>query len=154
MNSARAEVEIIRLRPREVLQASGRLVKVQRRAYRVEAAFIDDHRIPQLTESAEKLSAAELNWHVALTGSAIIAAIAYTDTGPSLEVDRLFVEPSWHRLGLARRLILSLDSKPIDVSTGRENQPARRLYESLGFSHLGNAEALPGLWLSQYRRPR
>ncbi|WP_193070968.1 GNAT family N-acetyltransferase [Brevibacterium sp. FME37] len=128
------------------------MIYIQRQAFAIEAAIIGDNRIPQLRESAQLLIAAGLTWHVALTKSAIVAAIAYSDIGSSLEVDRLFVAPHWHRRGLARRLILSLGSVPIDVSTGRDNKPARRLYESLGFSHLGDNETLPGLWLSRYNR--
>lgn len=152
MNSPHDGVDIARLPPQEVVEASHELNDVQRHAFAVEAALIGDYRIPQLGESAELLIAKSLTWHVAWTKTAIVAAIAYSDIGSSLEVDRLFVAPSWHRRGLARRLILSLGSGPIDVSTGRENQPARWLYESLGFSHLDDTEALPSLWLSRYQR--
>lgn len=145
-------VNIARLEPQEVGNASSQLIVLQRQAYLVEAALIGDYRIPQLSESEARLVAAGLQWHVAIASSAIVAAIAYSKPALSLEVDRLFVEPRWHRLGLARQLILSLGSEPIDVSTGRENTPARRLYEALGFSHVGDTEALPGLWVSRYKR--
>lgn len=154
MRSNRNEARIIRLQPREVAAVSSQLIEVQRRAYSIEAALIGDDRIPHLSESAEMLIAADLTWHVALMNSAIAAAIAYSDSGSSLVVDRVFVEPSWHRRGLARRLMLSLGPNPVSVSTGRDNRPARKLYESLGFSHIGDTKALPGLWLSRYSRRR
>jgi ribosomal protein S18 acetylase RimI-like enzyme len=36
------------------------------------------------------------------------------------------------------------------VSTGRDNVPARALYEGLGFTPQGEAEPVPGLWIVHY----
>jgi RimJ/RimL family protein N-acetyltransferase len=36
------------------------------------------------------------------------------------------------------------------VTTGRDNTPARILYERLGFTWTGDAEVVPGLWVSAY----
>jgi hypothetical protein len=38
----------------------------------------------------------------------------------------------------------------VEVSTGRDNLPARRLYALLGFAPDGEAEVLPGLWVSRF----
>ena len=129
------------------------LVDLQRAAFRIEAALIQDDRIPQLTESVEELTAAGLVWHVVLDNNRPVAAIAYCWDGEGLDIDRLVVHPSRHRQGLARRLLASLPQGPATVSTGRDNPPARRLYEGLGFRHTGDREVLPGLWLSSYARP-
>ena len=36
------------------------------------------------------------------------------------------------------------------VSTARANDPARALYERLGFSPVKDREVLPGLWVTHY----
>lgn len=137
----------------ELARWAHQLVDLQRAAYRVEAALIGDGRIPQLTESVEELLAQDLIWHVVLDGNRPVAAVAYRCDGAALDIDRLVVEPSHHRQGLARQLLGSIPGGPATVSTGRDNPPARRLYEGLGFRHTGDREVLPGLWLSSYARP-
>ncbi|MEU8325548.1 hypothetical protein AB0C33_44875 [Nonomuraea sp. NPDC048881] len=37
------------------------------------------------------------------------------------------------------------------VSTGRDNTPARRLYEGYGFTWVNDAEVIPGLWVTSCR---
>jgi ribosomal protein S18 acetylase RimI-like enzyme len=36
------------------------------------------------------------------------------------------------------------------VSTGRDNGPARTLYEKLGFTKVEDVEVIPGLWTTRY----
>jgi ribosomal protein S18 acetylase RimI-like enzyme len=59
---------------------------------------------------------------------------------PSLRVDALVVAPSYRRRGVARRLLEAaigtgrrMGCAEIEVSTLDDNQPAQRLYQSLGF---------------------
>ena len=39
------------------------------------------------------------------------------------------------------------------VSTGRDNAPARRLYERRGFGLVRDREVMPGLWIAELARP-
>lgn len=146
-------ITVSRLTLSEISDRVQELLALQQAAYAVEAELIGDHRIPQLTETADELIAAGLAWHVAQTGQQIVAAIAHTDSDQGISIDRLVVHPLWHRQGLGRILVLTLGPGPAFVSTGRDNEPARSLYESLGFLHAGDREAVPGLWVSEYRRP-
>ncbi|MFF2369173.1 GNAT family N-acetyltransferase [Agromyces sp. NPDC058110] len=141
-----------RLRPEEVASLAPRLLELQGRAYSVEAALIGDDRIPPLHESVQDLVAAQLHWIVTLDGDRIAAAIGYAVEEGSIDIDRLMVDPSFHRRGLGASLVtevLSLARRTV-VSTARENTPARALYEALGFTHDADIEPIAGLWISQY----
>lgn len=145
-------VTVRRLGAEEVARLAPRLVELQRAAYAVEAGLIGDDRIPQLRESSADLVAAHLTWDVVEDGDGVVAAMASSTDGGCLVVERLVVAPRRHREGLARRLVATLPHGPVVVSTGRDNTPARRLYEVSGFAHAEDTEVLPGLWVSTYRR--
>ena len=48
----------------------------------------------------------------------------------------------------------SIAGQRVQVATGRDNAPARRLYESFGFVHTEDQEVLTGLWLARYELVR
>ena len=130
------------------------LLPVQHAAYAVEAALIGDERIPPLQENLEDLRAAQLVWLAAFSGGALLGAVAWTEDEGGIDIDRLIVIPEAHRRGVGSALVRAVLHRAADrrttVSTGRENTPARRLYEGLGFSCVGEEEVLPGLWVSRY----
>lgn len=142
-----------RLTPAEIALRADGLVALQRSAYAIEAQLIGDDRIPQLQETAEELALAGLTWDVVEVDGQLVAGIAHRDASGVTDIERLVVHPSWHRQGLGRRLVTALPLGTATVSTGRDNPPARRLYESLGFHHVADEEVLPGLWVSTYDRP-
>ncbi|MCC8928848.1 MAG: ribosomal protein S18 acetylase RimI-like enzyme [Rhodococcus sp. (in: high G+C Gram-positive bacteria)] len=63
-----------------------------------------------------------------------------------------------HRQGIGRGLVTALLDATAEsrfaVATGRENKPARALYESLGFMHVRDEEIVDRLWLARYRLDR
>jgi GNAT superfamily N-acetyltransferase len=144
------EVALRQLTRAEVERRAGELVMLQRAAYAVEAELIGDDRIPQLSETPEELAMAGLTWNVVEAGGLIVAAIAHSETSEGIDIERLVVHPSWHRRGLGRQLVTRIIRGFATVSTGTKNQPARRLYESMGFRHVRDDEVLPGLWVSTY----
>lgn len=129
-----------------------RLLPLQRQAYAVEAALIGDDRIPPLHENEADLRAAGLCWLLEVDGDRVVGALGYRTEEGVVDLDRLIVDPSFHRRGIASRLVKRVlaEGSRVTVSTGRENAPARRLYESLGFAHRGDDEVLSGLWVSNY----
>lgn len=144
------EVALRQLTRAEVERRAGELVMLQRAAYAVEAELIGDDRIPQLSETPEELARAGLTWNVVEADGLVVAAIAHSETSEGIDIERLVVHPSWHRRGLGRQLVTRTVRGFATVSTGRKNQPARRLYESMGFRHVRDDEVLPGLWVTTY----
>jgi ribosomal protein S18 acetylase RimI-like enzyme len=71
-----------------------------------------------------------------------------------VDIDRLVVAPAAHRRGtgsaLVRAVLDRAAGRRTTVSTGRDNAPARRLYERLGFTCVGEEEVIPALWISRY----
>lgn len=136
----------------EVAHSAADLVDLQRVAYKREAELIGDDRIPQLSESAADLVAAGLVWLVVENQGRFVAALGFEESSQEIGIDRLVVHPDSHRQGLGAALVAALPMGFITVSTGRDNLPARRLYESLSFCHVDDEEVLPGLWVSHYKR--
>ncbi len=131
------------------------LWELQRASYRLEAALIGTDSIPPLREPLADLLAADLSWLCARDGARLCGAVACSVEDGVHSLDRLVVSPSCLRQGVGRALVTELlrrvAPRPTVVSTGRENVPARRLYESLGFAHQGDSEVETGLWLARYR---
>jgi GNAT superfamily N-acetyltransferase len=128
------------------------LVRVQRAAYLVEAALIGDDRIPALHETEDDLVAARLHWLLHMEDGEIVGALGYTVDRGVADIDRLVVDPAYHRRGIGAKLVRrALTVAPrLVVSTGRDNAPARRLYEGAGFTHREDRDVLPGLTVSDY----
>lgn len=135
---------------------AGELLALQHAAYAVEARLIGDDRIPPLHETRDELVAAGLNWLLELGPEEhhIVGALGYRVElgGSMIDIDRLIVAPTLLRKGIGARLVhRALELAPkAKVSTGRDNWPARALYERLGFAHVGDVEVISGLWVSNY----
>ncbi len=132
-----------------------RLLAVQHAAYAIEAKIIGDDRIPPLSETLEELRARPLRWLGAFDeGELLVGAVAWEETVDEVDIDRLVVDPGAHRRGVGRALVEEVmnraDGRRIVVSTGRDNAPARKLYERLGFAGLDEVEVIPGLWIANY----
>ncbi|WP_091457360.1 GNAT family N-acetyltransferase [Micromonospora inyonensis] len=90
-------------------------------------------------------------------GGRLVGAVAWTEDATTVDIDRLVVDPAAHRRGVGRMLVGEVltraGGRTVVVATGRANRPARALYESSGFVVLGDAEPVPGLWITRYTRP-
>ncbi len=146
------EVRALDLSDRALLE---RLHRVQRDAYSAEADLLGDDRIPPLGETVDDLAQAELSWLGGFRGE-LVGALAWTATADAVDIERLVVDPKAFRSGVGRALVelilLHAAERTVTVATGRLNQPARSLYERLGFEHLGDREVVEGLWISEYHR--
>lgn len=152
--------------PRTDAVLADRLLELQRAAYRVEAELIGDDRIPALHEGLGDLLAADLGWLVCRDGDddgdgdgdgAVLGTLGWAEEPGAVVVDRLVVDPAAHRRGagtaLVRALLDRARVRPVTVSTGRANAPARALYEGLGFAPVGDEEPVDGLWITRFARP-
>lgn len=91
---------------------------------------------------------------MAVDAGVLLGALGFTVSDGTVDIDRLVVDPEQHRRGIGRALVraaVDLGDRGT-VSTGRDNPPARRLYESLGFTHRADREVVDGLWVSEYER--
>ncbi|SFT61073.1 Acetyltransferase (GNAT) domain-containing protein [Geodermatophilus amargosae] len=135
---------------------AARLLEVQHAAYAVEARLIGDDRIPALHEDLAGLTSAGLSWLVARDGTAVLGALGWQSTSDGVDVDRLVVDPAYARRGTGRALVAAVldlaGDRPVTVSTGRDNTPARRLYARAGFREVAEREVLPGLWVVDLAR--
>jgi len=80
----------------------------------------------------------------------LAGVLGYRREGDTVEIDRLAVDPSFFRRGLATKLLRELfvrerDATRFTVSTGVGNQPAVRLYERFEFRQVGFGEPEPGV---------
>lgn len=148
-------MHIVERSPREDLQLAHALLAVQQAAYAVEATLIGDDRIPSLHESVGELQAGKLLWLVASLDGDIVGAVAWSESDDEMDIDRLIVAPTAHRRGIGATLVGEVmqraGARRIIVSTGRENSPARALYERLGFEKVKDEEVLPGLTVTRYQ---
>ena len=135
---------------------AARLLEVQHAAYAVEARLIGDDRIPALHEDLAGLTSAGLSWLVAREGTTVLGALGWRPTDTGIDVDRLVVDPAYARRGTGRALVVAVldlaGERPVTVSTGRDNTPARRLYAQAGFRDVAEREVLPGLWIVELAR--
>lgn len=134
---------------------AGHLLRLQHEAYAVEATLIGDDRIPPLREDLAGLRSAPLQWAGTCVDGRLAGAVAWSEEEALVDVHRLVVAPSAARRGIGSALVQSVlavaGARPTVVATGRENGPARALYERLGFLRTGDREVLPGLWVAGYR---
>lgn len=143
------------LDPRSDAVLAAELLALQHEAYAVEAGLLGDDRIPPLHEDVAGLRAAPLRWAGVRAGGRLAGALAWTDEGDLVDVHRLVVASAAARRGigsgLVRWLLGEAGGRPTVVATGRDNAPARALYERLGFVATGDREVVPGLWVTGYR---
>lgn len=154
MTCQATDMLFVQVVPRDDIELASALQGIQRAAYAVEAGLIGDNRIPGLQESVEELQAAELLWLVASSNGNPVGAIAWSEDGDQLDIDRLIVAPEVHRRGVGSALIRHVMQRAgirrISVSTGRDNVPAKTMYERLGFVRVDEVEVLPGLMVTNY----
>ncbi|MFD9942221.1 GNAT family N-acetyltransferase [Nonomuraea sp. NPDC059023] len=132
-----------------------RLLDLQHAAYAIEAEIIGDDRIPPLHEDLTALRRAPLSWLGAFDDEGTLTgAVAWEESADLVDINRLVVDPGALRQGIGRTLVKEVlaraGGRKVIVSTGRDNTPARTLYERLGFTNTGDAEVIPGLWITSY----
>ena len=141
-----AAVEICDLDVAEPTTAS-EIVAVQQSGYEVEADIIGFKDLPPLLESADDVALLDSVMLGARDGTRLIGVVGYRRSGDVVDVDRLVVDRSHFRHGVATALLTELHrrettARRFQVSTGSANVPAIRLYQHLDY-RIERTEALP-----------
>lgn len=83
-------------------------------------------------------------WLVALDGETVAGYVGSQTVMDETDMMNIAVHPDFRRQGVARALILALigelkkrGSRYLTLEVRASNDPARALYESLGFAHVG-----------------
>jgi ribosomal protein S18 acetylase RimI-like enzyme len=134
------------------------VVALQREAYAVEAALIGSDGIPALTESIEAVQTTGEDWLGTADREGLAGAVSWRELADgTIDIHRLVVAPRAFGRGIATALLDALDDRfpdrPMVVSTGRDNAPARQLYARRGFDVVREREVVPGLWIAEHARP-
>ncbi|MGZ9587319.1 GNAT family N-acetyltransferase [Paenibacillus marinisediminis] len=127
--------------------------QIQQTAYRAEAELMQFYDIPPLLETIEQLRESTETFYGWYNSSKeLVGVVAVEMEAPrELRICRLMVRQDHYRQGIARSLMKSvLNESGIDrfiISTGERNEPALKLYLSLGFQTLHDVEIAPGVYL-------
>ncbi|MGW0365952.1 GNAT family N-acetyltransferase [Streptomyces sp. NPDC002990] len=136
--------------------------RIGRSAYAVEAELIGFDGIPALRESLARMRARPLSWLGAVAEDGEIAGfLAWEEAEEEaadgvVSIDRLCVDPSWFRRGIASLLVRHaltecFPGRTVEVTTGAANAPAVSLYERLGFLRGADFSPAPGLRMASFR---
>lgn len=133
------------------------LLRLQQDAYRTQATLIGSDRLESLAADGQTLPAWRGRYLVAWRGTQLVGAVAWRSLHESAEVDRVMVEPSVHRAGVATALLTRvLDGLPgvrIETWTGRDNTPGIALYRRFGFEPVADQQRPNGIWITRLQRP-
>jgi ribosomal protein S18 acetylase RimI-like enzyme len=144
------------LHPATDTALAAELVALQRVAYAVEERLIG-HPIP-MAYDPDAVTAAGLVWWGCRDpqGGRVLGAVSLRETAELINVESLVVAPCAFRRGIGSALVATVlaeaAGRRVTVATGRDNAPARALYERAGFTVVDHAEVEPGLWVTHYAR--
>ncbi len=144
------------LNPKDEKTAAA-IYNLQQKSYVLEAVIIGYAMLPPLHESIEDIQDLEETVYGYWLNGHLVGLIGVEVTPEGLHISRLAVDPEHKRKGFGYGLVdhvLSLRGHwaQVTVSTAKLNQPAIRLYETLGFQLLEEETTADGLELVKYKK--
>lgn len=131
------------------------LLRLQHDAYRTQAELIGDDRLAALAADEDSFPMWRGRYLVAWEGTQLVGAVAWRP-GAVVDVDRVMVDPSARRRGVALTLVQVVvdhaGNRPVETFTGRDNHPGIALYRRLGFEPVADEQAPTGIWVTRLRR--
>jgi len=125
-------------------------------SYKVEAELLGATSFPPLSRPLEEFSTCPNDFVGYYEDHKLVAVVEMKNEASSMHIQSLVVDPAYFRRGIARKLIeFVLQHYPIKqftVETGKENGPARKLYESFGFQLLKTYTAEEGILKVRYQK--
>ena len=106
-------------------------------SYKIEAKLLGARNFPPLSRSIQSFINSANAFYGFYTNKRLVAVLEMKKEPDSMLIQSLVVHPDFFRRGIARKLIefilQKFDSNQFTVETGKDNDPARKLYESFGF---------------------
>lgn len=130
-----------------------RVWQMQQISYLIEAQWMQFEDIPPLIETMEELrqNAEQFYGWYTSTGELVGVIAVECKTQYELHICRLMVRRDHFRQGIGRALMEYILHTPgverFTICTGVCNEPAMKLYSSLGFQKLYDEEIVPGIYL-------
>ena len=125
-------------------------------SYKVEAELIGATNFPPLSRPLEEFSNCPNDFVGYHEDQILVAVVEMKKEEDSMHIQSLVVDPAYFRRGIARKLIeFVLQHYPVPqftVETGKENGPARKLYENFGFQLLKTYTADEGIVKVRYQK--
>ena len=125
-------------------------------SYKVEAELLGAASFPPLYRPLEEFYNCPndfIGYHV---DEKLVAVVEIKNEENSMHIQSLVVDPEFFRRGIARKLIEFVLQhyavKQFTVETGKDNGPARKLYESFGFELLKTYTADEGILKVRYQK--
>ena len=140
---------------------AGAILAVQRLAFAPAAARYGDDRLPPLMETREEIEA-DIRSQVVLVAvrdGEVIGSVRGVGRDGCVHVGRLVVHPSHQRQGIARGLMLELESRferqpCFELFTGHLNERGMSLYRQLGYVETQRQRVTDALELVYMRKTR
>jgi ribosomal protein S18 acetylase RimI-like enzyme len=136
--------------------AAEQIVKLQKASYKVEAELIGFMQIPPLLELPEDILNSEETYYGYFVEGNLGGIISYTIDKGVLDICKVAVHPDFFKRGIATKLIKLVEQvdgiKSIIVSTGLKNEPAVKLYTSLGFVETHVCEVAQGVHIIHFEK--
>ncbi|MBS4211504.1 GNAT family N-acetyltransferase [Neobacillus rhizophilus] len=141
------------------LSLANDLYNLQRSAYLVEARIVGFDDIPPLKESFEEFLISGESFLGFFEMGELTGAVSFETEGKELTICRMVVDPKHFRKGIAEKLLNAVEDidqniQVFKVSTGKDNQPAKNLYQKNGFKLVEDMEAAPGFFISHFEKTR
>jgi len=125
-------------------------------SYKVEAELLGATSFPPLSRPLEDFYSCPNDFIGHYEDEMLVAVVEMKKEEDSMHIQSLVVDPAYFRRGIARKLIdFVLQNYPVPyftVETGKENGPARKLYESFGFELLKTYTAEEGILKVRYQK--
>lgn len=141
-------------------QIAAQIWRLQHAAYRAEAALIGIAELPPLQETIADIRQLEETFYgIVGDDGELAAALSVESAGDELTICRVMVHPDRFRTGLARRLLRHIEAvheavTGFRVSAAVTNEPAVRLYTSLGYVPVREYSPLAGLVMAEFVKNR
>lgn len=147
---------MIKLLDNKNIKIAEQIMKLQKESYSVEAELIGYMQIPPLLELLEDILNSEEKFYGYFVEHDLGGIISYTIEKGILDICKVAVHPDFFKRGIATQLIRLVEQtegiKSIIVSTGLKNEPAVKLYTSLGFVETNVCEVEQGLLIINFEK--